>query len=71
MLYGWETDLEDLREQQRRARPLPARLQAATAMAAKTKASLEEATNKAASLREQLAVAEKEVLEASATVGAL
>ena len=33
-----EADLKNLREQQKRARPLPARLQAATARAEKTKA---------------------------------
>ncbi len=54
LLEGWEMDLQDLREQQKHARPLPARLEAATARSANTKATLEEATNRAATLREHL-----------------
>ena len=61
-----EADLKNLREQQKRARPLPARLQAATARKEKTKAAFEEATKKAETLKEQMATAEKEVLEAMA-----
>ncbi len=60
-----EADFKNFREQQKRARPRPARLQAATARSEKTKAVVEDATKKAETLRE-LATAEEEILEAIA-----
>jgi hypothetical protein len=68
MIEDGETKLKQLRDVQKRSRPLPARLQAATARSEKTNAVLEEVTKKAATLREQLAATEREIFEATAKV---
>ncbi len=57
-----------LKERQKKTRPLPARLQAATARLAKTKATQEKVDAKVAGLEEQLAQARKEQEENAAKV---
>ena len=66
ILEGWEAEIKELREQQKRARPLPARLQAATARSAKTKTAVAEPTTKVENIRVQMAEAEQELQEALA-----
>ena len=55
-----------MKEQQRKARPLPARLQAATDRLAKAKAVHEEAAQQVKDLKEKLEAAELELVEAGA-----
>ena len=57
---GLEAQLKELREQQRQARPLPARLQAATDRVAKTHQSCEESEEKVKAACEVLKAARKE-----------
>ncbi len=57
-LETWESELKQLKEQQRHARPLPARLQAVTGRLAKASTLQQELGDKVTSLREQLAAAE-------------
>ncbi len=64
----WGASLELLREKQKKARPLPASLQAATARLSKAKANLEEVVAKAADLQQQVAQVFKDQEEAAAKV---
>ena len=53
----WDGELMAFRERQKKVRPLPARLQAATARLTKAKATQEEVNGQVAELQEQLAKA--------------
>ena len=64
----WEEQLKQLKEEQRQARPLPARLQAATDRLAKVRQSQEELGNKAAQQQEQLEATQRELAEVSVKV---
>ena len=64
----WEAELKLLKDKQRKARPLPARLQAATDRLAKAKLQQEEAIEQAKTLKEKLEAAERELMEANAKV---
>ena len=67
-LDQWDGELKALRERQKKARPLPARLQAATARLTKAKATQVEVNCQVAELQEQLGKAFKEQEEAAAGV---
>ena len=60
LMATYEADLKLAREEQRLARPLPARLQAATDKVAKNKQLKEENAAKTAALRAQVEALEKE-----------
>ena len=67
-IENWEASLNLLKEKQKKARPLPASLQAATARLSKAKATLEEVDATAAELQEQMAQILKDQEEAAAKV---
>ncbi len=67
-LDQWAGELKALKERQKKARPLPARLHAATARLTKAKATQEEVDGQVAELQDQLAKALEEQEEAAARV---